>query len=131
MDKFLEETQIRISMTKDATGTAFTVSINGAKNCSTYLNLAESAAKRIPAIQAAKKPPIILNRENAMDNQNSPVQASSNNLWNAVTGETNRIFCPMIKAQICHMISHTATAQNLIFPGRLFFLGIVIEIVCR
>ena len=80
MDKFLEETQIRISMTKDATGTALTVSINGAKNCSTYLNLAERAAKRIPAIQAAKKPPIILNRENVMDNQNSPVQASSNNL---------------------------------------------------
>ena len=103
MDKFLEETQIRISITKDATGTALTVNIKGAKNCSTYLNLAERAAKRIPAIQAAKNPPIILNRENVMDNQNSPVQASSNNLWNAVTGETNRIFCPMIKAQICHM----------------------------
>ena len=63
MDKFLEETQIRISMTKDATGTALTVNIKGAKNCSTYLNLAERAAKRIPAIQAAKNPPIILNRE--------------------------------------------------------------------
>lgn len=79
MDKFVEETQIKISITNEATGTALTVNMKGAKNCSTYLNLAESAANKIPAAQAAKNPPIILSKENEIESQNSPVQANSNN----------------------------------------------------
>lgn len=111
-DRFFEETQIRIKMTKEATGTAFTVTINGAKNCATYLYLAESAASKIPAIQAAKKPPKIRITEKVTESQKEPVQARVNNRQIAVTGETNSRSCPIAMAQICQMRSHAAIAHS-------------------
>jgi len=132
MDKFLEDTQIRTKIIKEATGIDFIVRTRGAKSSSTRRKPAARAAIIVPNMAAKKKPPAIREKENIIVCQNSASSASFPVLMTTETGDTNSISCPKAMLTACQTASHTTTAQNLmgvgIWPDPL---AAVIELISR
>ena len=111
-DKCSEDTQIKIRMTKDATGTDLIVTTRGASRWRMKGRRAEAAAKTMPAARAEANPVAMRERDSPTEPQNSPLPASSIKRFPASRGETRRMSCPMTTLAICHTNSQNARGQN-------------------
>ena len=70
--RFSEGTQIKIKITKDATGTVFIARIRGAKNSCILVNFHAILPPNTPAKTPRKNPPIMRQKENPMVFQKEP-----------------------------------------------------------
>ncbi len=78
-------------MIKEATGIALTASIRGARSSLIRRKRTDRAARRVPAMTAARKPEQILINENHMDSQKGSVVIREKSLTITEMGETRRI----------------------------------------
>ena len=102
----------------EATGVALTTVITGASKRSKILNLAQSAARNVPAITADTAPPNTRRSEVAVIMKNSEVRASSPSRVSVSSGEGKRSAVPVFHAASCQ-----SKTQNRATPkkGALFF----------
>ena len=125
-ERFSEGTQIKIKMTKDATGTDFMARIRGAKSSCIFGSLDAMLPPNTPASTARKKPPIIRKSEKQIVFQKEASKIKLPSLFRTATGDTRSISCPSHILTISHTNSQKSTAHNFIF---LFFLLDVIEVM--
>ena len=88
-ERFSEGTQIKIKITKDATGTDFIARIRGAKNSCILVNFDAILPPNTPAKTPRKNPPIMRQKENPMVFQKEPSKIKTLSLFRTATGDTN------------------------------------------
>ena len=101
IDKFLLETQIKTTITIEATGVALIAETNGFIIILKLLKRYDKIDVKQELNRASAKPDNILKQVNAMFSQNSSSNTSSDSLIKTLIGETRRISSPIHIDTIC------------------------------
>ena len=126
VESSFEVSHIRARTIKDATGTDFTVIINGHRRSSTIESLAAERASAVPSKRPSKNPDTIFKKLFDMAMKNPSSCHSDNSLAITEIGEGNRNSSLTIIAAICHTASAKITAKT----RREVLFCHIIESVC-